>query len=137
VSGVSGAQVGGGKCWSPGVSDDGLAQRGHDVDAVLAGGVDVAADVQAILGGTVASADGRKRQYGQVIDVLVAEHRDLAAIRRFFIRALEHGPRPTEVSTDRAPAYPLVFDELLPSACHVTEQYATIPPKSPCCAEPT
>ena len=63
-------------------------------------------------------------QYGQVIDVLVAEKRDLAATRRFFTRALKHGPRPTEVSTDRAPAYPRVLDELLPGACHVTEQYA-------------
>ncbi len=46
------------------------------------------------------------------------------ATRRFFTRALEHGPRPAEVSTDRAPTYPRVLDELLPSACHVTEQYA-------------
>jgi IS6 family transposase len=64
-------------------------------------------------------------QYGQVIDVLVSEKRDLAATRRFFTQALEHRSRPTEVSTDRAPAYPRVLDELLPSACHVTEQYAT------------
>ncbi len=28
------------------------------------------------------------------------------------------------MSTDRAAAYPRVLDELLPSACHVTEQYA-------------
>ena len=63
-------------------------------------------------------------QYGQVIDVLVSEKRDLAATCRFFTRALKHGPRPTEVSTDRAPAYPRVLDELLPGACHVTEQYA-------------
>ena len=27
------------------------------------------------------------------------------------------------MSTDRAPAYPRVLDELLPSACHVTQQY--------------
>jgi transposase, IS6 family len=64
-------------------------------------------------------------QYGQVIDVLISEKRDLAATRRFFTRALAHGPRPTEVSTDRAPAYRQVLDELLPAACHVTEQYAT------------
>jgi transposase-like protein len=31
-------------------------------------------------------------QFGQVIDVLVSEKRDLAATRRFYIRALEHGP---------------------------------------------
>jgi transposase-like protein len=63
-------------------------------------------------------------QFGQVIDVLVAEKRDLAATRRFFTRALQHGSRPSEVSTDRAPAYPRVLDELLPSACHVMHQYA-------------
>ncbi|MGH3438467.1 MAG: IS6 family transposase [Sciscionella sp.] len=63
-------------------------------------------------------------QYGQVIDVLVSEKRDLAATRRFFTRALEHSPRPTEVTTDRAAAYPRVLDELLPAACHVMEQYA-------------
>jgi transposase-like protein len=63
-------------------------------------------------------------QYGQVIDVLVTEKRDLDATRRFFTRALEHGPSPTEVTTDRAPAYPRVLDELLPSACHVMNQYA-------------
>jgi IS6 family transposase len=69
-------------------------------------------------------------QFGQVIDVLVAEKRDLAATHRFFTRALEHGPRPSEVSTDRAPAYPRVLDELLPSVCHVIEQYANNPIES-------
>ena len=63
-------------------------------------------------------------QFGQVIDVLVSEKRDLAATRQFFTRALAHGPGPTEVSTDRAPAYPRVLDELLPAACHVMQQYA-------------
>jgi IS6 family transposase len=46
------------------------------------------------------------------------------ATRRFFTRALEHGPRPAEVTTDRASAYPRVLDELLPAACHVVDQYA-------------
>jgi transposase, IS6 family len=66
-------------------------------------------------------------QYGQVIDVLVSEKRDWAATRRFFCRALEHGPHPTKVSTDRAAAYPRVLDELLPTTCHVVEQYGTNP----------
>ncbi len=56
--------------------------------------------------------------------MLVSEKRDLVATRRFFTRALEHGPCPSEVTTDRAPAYPRVLDELLPAACNVTEQYA-------------
>jgi transposase, IS6 family len=63
-------------------------------------------------------------QNSQVIDVLVSEKRDIAATRQFFTRALEHGPSPTEVTTDRAAVYPRVLDELLPAACHVTEQYA-------------
>jgi hypothetical protein len=41
----------------------------------------------------------------------------------FFTRALDHGLSPIEVSTDRAAAYPRVLDELVPAACHVTEQY--------------
>ena len=66
-------------------------------------------------------------QYGQVIDMLVSEKRDLAATRQFFTRALEHGSHPTEVSTDRAPTYPRVLDELLPAAYHVVERYANNP----------
>src|SRR5918992_5834447 len=58
-------------------------------------------------------------QFEQVIDVLVSEKRDLAATRQFFTRALEHGPSPTEVTTDRAPAYPRVLEELVPAASHV------------------
>jgi hypothetical protein len=45
--------------------------------------------------------------------------------RRTYKAIFEHGPRPTEVNTDRAPAYPRVIEELIPAACHVTEQYAT------------
>lgn len=60
----------------------------------------------------------------------MSEERDLAATRRFFTRALEQGSRPSEVSTDRAPAYPRVLDELLPSACHVMEQYGNNPIES-------
>jgi transposase, IS6 family len=67
-------------------------------------------------------------QFGQVIDVLVSQKRDLVATRRFFTRALEHGIRPSEVTTDRAPAYPRVDEELLPAARHVMEQYATAAP---------
>jgi transposase-like protein len=69
-------------------------------------------------------------QFGQVIDVLVSQKRDLVATRRFFTHALEHGPRPSEVSTAQAPAYPRVVDELLPAACHVRERYANNPLES-------
>jgi transposase, IS6 family len=64
-------------------------------------------------------------QHGRVIDVLLSERRDLAAARRFFTRALRSGTIPAEVTTDRAPAYTRVLDELIPSALHTTERYAT------------
>ena len=66
-------------------------------------------------------------QYGQVIDVLLSTRRDLAAARRFFIRALRAGTVPAEVTTDRAPACPRVLDELIPTALHTVEQYANNP----------
>ena len=47
--------------------------------------------------------------------------------RRFFARALNAARRPTEVTTDRAPAYARVLDELVPESCHVVEQYANNP----------
>ena len=69
-------------------------------------------------------------QHGQVIDVLASPKRDLAATRRFFARALNAARGPTEVTTDRAPAYPRVLDELVPEAWHVVEQYANNPIES-------
>ena len=63
-------------------------------------------------------------QFGQVLDVLVSEKRDMAATRRFFTRALEHGPSPTEVITDKAAVYPPILEELAPGAWHHTEPYA-------------
>jgi IS6 family transposase len=66
-------------------------------------------------------------QHGQVIDVLLSERRDLAAARRFFGRALRAGSVPAEVTTDRAPAYLRVPDELVPSALHTVERYANNP----------
>ena len=66
-------------------------------------------------------------QHGQVIDVLLSVRRGLAAARRFFTRALRPGTIPAEVTTDRAPVYPRVIDELVPSALHIVEQYANNP----------
>jgi transposase-like protein len=64
-------------------------------------------------------------QFGQVIDVYASERRDLGAARRFFQRAsTATGVVPSEVITDRAPAYPRVLDELRPAAWHHTEPYA-------------
>ena len=63
-------------------------------------------------------------QHGQVIDVLLSAKRDLAAARMFFARALCAGTVPVEVTTDRAPVYPRVLDELVPDALHCVERYA-------------
>jgi transposase, IS6 family len=63
-------------------------------------------------------------QYGQVVDVWLSRMRDLGAARTFFTRALATGSVPVEVTTDRAPAYPRIIEELLPQAMHTTEQYA-------------
>jgi IS6 family transposase len=67
-------------------------------------------------------------QHGQVIDVLVSPHRDAAAARKFFRRALSTlKVKPTEVVTDAARVYPAVLDELIPSAWHHVEQYINNP----------
>ena len=63
-------------------------------------------------------------QFGQVIDVLATDKRNAAAARRFFRRVLQHAARPVEVTTDKAPTYLAVLEELLPAARHVTERYA-------------
>ena len=80
-------------------------------------------------------------QHGQVIDVLVATRRDAVAARTFFTGALKLGSSPLEVTTDRAPAYPRVIEELAPSSRHVTERYeARRRPRGlsvgPCFSEP-
>ena len=66
-------------------------------------------------------------QHGQVIDVLLSARRDLGAARLFFTRALRAGTIPVEVTTDRAPAYPRVLDELVPSTLHTVERHANNP----------
>jgi transposase-like protein len=64
-------------------------------------------------------------QFGQVIDVFVSPRRDTTAARRFFERAIgTTRVAPVEVTTDRAAAYPVVLEELLPAAWHRTDQYA-------------
>jgi IS6 family transposase len=64
-------------------------------------------------------------QFGQVIDVVVSPRRDARAAHQFFERALSTTRiRPVEVTTDRAPTYPVVLDGLLPAAWHRTNRYA-------------
>jgi transposase-like protein len=64
-------------------------------------------------------------QFGQVIDVFVSPHRDAAAARRFFQRALGATKiTSVEVITNQAATYPVVLEELLPAAWHRTDRYA-------------
>jgi transposase-like protein len=64
-------------------------------------------------------------QFGQVIDVLVSPSRDVRAARRFFQQATGTTKvAPVAVVTDQAATYPMVLEELLPTAWHRTDQYA-------------
>jgi transposase, IS6 family len=64
-------------------------------------------------------------QFGQVIDVFVSPRRDAKAARRCFEQAIGTTKvTPVEVVTDRAATYPIVLEDLLPTAWHRTEQYA-------------
>ena len=67
-------------------------------------------------------------QDGQVIDVLLSGRRDADSAHRFFQRALTMlKVTPSEVVTDAAAIYPVVLDELIPTAWHHVEQYANNP----------
>ena len=65
-------------------------------------------------------------EHGQVIEVYVSAHRDLASARRFFGRTVTAHGRSDEVLTDLAQAQALetVIEELMPAAFHSTAQYA-------------
>jgi transposase-like protein len=57
--------------------------------------------------------------------VFVSARRDATAARRFFARAIgTTNVTPAEVTTDQAPVYPAVLEELPPAAWHRTDQYA-------------
>jgi transposase-like protein len=64
-------------------------------------------------------------QFGQVVDVFVSRCRDANAARRFFQRAIGTTKViAVEVTTDQAPVYPSLMEELLPAAWHRTDCYA-------------
>jgi transposase-like protein len=63
-------------------------------------------------------------QFGHVIDVFASPRRDVGAARRFFKQAIGATKvTPAEVTTDHAPVYPSVLEELLPAVWHHTERY--------------
>lgn len=62
-------------------------------------------------------------QHGQVIDVLVSRHRDIASAGWFFTASLRAHRTPAEVITDRALALANVTPELIPAAFGNTGQY--------------
>jgi IS6 family transposase len=64
-------------------------------------------------------------QFGQVIDVFVSARRDAKAARRCFDQAISATKvTPVGVTTDQAPVYLAVLEELLSAAWHRTDQYA-------------
>jgi transposase-like protein len=64
-------------------------------------------------------------QNSQVIEVFVSPYRDAGAARRCLERAMGATKvTPIEVTTDKAPVYPAVLEELLPAAWHRTDRYA-------------
>ena len=63
-------------------------------------------------------------QHGQVVDVYVSNHRDVASARAFFTTALAAHGSPAEVVTDLAPALAHVIGDLLPGSLRTTVQYA-------------
>jgi hypothetical protein len=44
--------------------------------------------------------------------------------RAFFTAAMSFGPSPVEVTTDGAPVFPRVLEELAPDARHILDQQA-------------
>ena len=63
-------------------------------------------------------------QFGQVIDVFVSAGRDAKAARRFLDQAISATKvTPVEITTDQAPLYPAVLEDLLSAAWHRTDQY--------------
>jgi transposase-like protein len=64
-------------------------------------------------------------QFGQVIDVYVSSRRDTKPAHRCFQRAIDTTKiAPAEVTTDQAPTYPAVLEELLPAAWRRTDRDA-------------
>jgi transposase-like protein len=62
-------------------------------------------------------------QHGQVIDVFVSRHRDIASARMLLATSLLAHRAPAEVITDRSSALANVIEELIPAAFHNTSQY--------------
>jgi transposase-like protein len=69
-------------------------------------------------------------QFGQVIDVLVSRQRTPTPPGGSFQRAIgTTRVTPSEITTDKAPIYPVVLAELLPAAWHRTDRYACVRPE--------
>ncbi len=76
--------------------------------------------------GSGGTSTGQSTSLGRSSTCSSRPRRDAGAARRFFQRALTVlKVTPSEVVTDAAPVYPAVLNELIPSAWHHIEQYAT------------
>ena len=63
-------------------------------------------------------------EHGQIIDVLLSDHRDAASARAFFEHALTSAEvTPTRVTTDKAKCYPPALRAVLPNVEQRSSQY--------------
>ena len=80
---------------------------------------------------TLFKIDGRWRyafgaidQDGQIVDVLLSEHRDAASAKMFFEQAMTSTEvTPTRVTTDKAKCYPTALRAVVPVAEHRSSHY--------------
>jgi putative transposase len=64
-------------------------------------------------------------QDGEVVDVYLQAKRDGATAKRFFKRLLRsHSAEPRKIVTDKLASYGVAHREIVPTAIHVTDQYA-------------
>jgi transposase-like protein len=63
-------------------------------------------------------------EHGQIVEVYLSDHRDAAAARAFFDRAITTtAVMPTRVTSDKAKCYPPALRALLPAAEHRCSKY--------------
>ena len=63
-------------------------------------------------------------EHGQIVDVYLSDHRDVASARAFFDRAITTAAvMPTRVTSDKAKCYPPALRALMPAAEHHCSKY--------------
>lgn len=79
-------------------------------------------EMRVVVGGVVHWLWRAVNEYGEVMDVLLQEHRDTGAAKRFFRRLLDHHEIPERVVTDGLRSHGAAIRETpeLTATCHVT-----------------